>query len=131
MLEKIRTHQFVRYFLGIIVLLILNSSVDTPDVNNYGVAENLTINDQETIIELILEKVLLIEDAFIEVDDTESEDEQKGKSMEHYYWLFSQESEFFQISTTFKLRDEFFYRNGQLLNSFSEIHSPPPELKFA
>ena len=129
MLEKIRSHIFVSYFLGFIVLLILNSSVDTPDINNYGVSENLNFNDQETIIEIILEKVLLIEDAFFEVEDTDNEDEQKGKSVSQYYWFFSPESEFFQISTTFKLKNKFFDQNEHLLYYYSEIHSPPPELK--
>lgn len=130
MLEKIRSNIFVRYFLGLIVLLILNSSVDTPDVNNYGVAENLNFNDQETILELIFEKVLLFEDAFIEVDDSDNDDEQKGKSIQHFYWFLSEDSEYFKVLTTYKLKNEYHDQNEQLLNYCSEIHSPPPELKF-
>lgn len=53
---------------------ILNLSVDTKDAEPDYIAENLSFNDQETIVELVLEKVLGIENAIAEQDEPDPED---------------------------------------------------------
>ena len=47
----------------------LNCSVDAPDIQILSQQENLKFNDQESIIELLVEKALGFENAIIEQDD--------------------------------------------------------------
>ncbi len=60
---------------------LLNLSVDAPDLTPSYIAEDLTINDQESVVELITETVLGFEDAFPEYDDEDGNEirEQTGK----------------------------------------------------
>ncbi len=55
-------------------LYFLNISVDTTDRHPNFIPENLSINDQESIIEIVVEKVLGYEDAIKEYDDHDEED---------------------------------------------------------
>jgi len=55
-------------------LYLLNISADTEDPNPQHIPEDLSINDQESIIEIIVEQVLGYEDAFKEYDDHDTED---------------------------------------------------------
>lgn len=53
-------------------LHILNLSVDAPDLFPESVPEDLVYNDMESIVEIVLEKILCIDDAIAEVDDDDS-----------------------------------------------------------
>ena len=55
---------------------IINCSVDAPDMQLNAIAESDSYNDMESIVEIVLEKVLEIENAIPEHD--ESDDEAKG-----------------------------------------------------
>jgi len=57
-------------------LHIFNCSVDAPDMQLNAMAESETHNDMESIVEIVLEKVLHFENAIPEHD--ESDDEGKG-----------------------------------------------------
>ena len=56
-------------------LYLFNLSVDTSDPNPRHIPEDLSINDQESMVELVAEQILGMEDAFEEFDDTDSEDQ--------------------------------------------------------
>ncbi len=58
-------------------LYMLNISVDTADANPEHIPEDLSINDQESIIEILVEQVLGFDDAFEEYDDHDAEDHNK------------------------------------------------------
>ena len=53
---------------------IFNCSVDTPDAKPDYIPEDLSYNDIESVAELILEKVLNIENAIAEHDENDTED---------------------------------------------------------
>ena len=55
-------------------LYLLNISVDSDDPAPEHVPEDLSVNDQESIIELLVEKVLGFEGAIEEYDDFDTED---------------------------------------------------------
>lgn len=55
-------------------LYILNLSADTADTESPHIAEDLTINDQESMVEVLVETILGFEDAFEEFDDPDGED---------------------------------------------------------
>lgn len=50
-------------------LHILNCCVDNIDAQSNDVAENLAINDMESMVEIVLEQVLQIDNAIPEHDD--------------------------------------------------------------
>ena len=59
---------------------LLNISVDAADPHPEHIPEDLTFNDQESIIEFLLEKVLGYEEMIAEYDDRDSEDSSKKNS---------------------------------------------------
>ncbi|WP_425635856.1 hypothetical protein ACPUEN_10590 [Algoriphagus yeomjeoni] len=56
-------------------LYILNLSADTADPASPHIAEDLTINDQESMVEVLVETILGFEDTFEEFDDPDGEDQ--------------------------------------------------------
>lgn len=55
-------------------LYLLNISVDMADPMPRFVPEDLSFNDQESIVEIVVEQVLGHKDAFEEFDDADSSD---------------------------------------------------------
>jgi len=76
-LSQIRNSVLTKILWALIGLHLLNISVDTADPNPEHIPEDLSINDQESIIEIVLEKVLGYEDAIKEYDDHDTEDHNK------------------------------------------------------
>jgi hypothetical protein len=64
----------VRIFSFLMALHVLNLSIDTRDANPDCVPEDLSINDQETVFEFIMEYVLGYDNAVAEHDEQDSED---------------------------------------------------------
>lgn len=56
---------------------LLNISVDAPDVTNRK--EDLRFNDQESIVELVVEKCLGFDNLIAEHDDTDSTEQSQAK----------------------------------------------------
>lgn len=54
-------------------VLFINTSVDPADPQGDWVEEDLSLNEMETITEIIAEQILDIEDCFEERDDNDSE----------------------------------------------------------
>lgn len=57
----------------VIALNILNCSVDTPDAQPENVVEDLTVNDMESIVEVLLEEVVGIDNAIAEHDEPDDD----------------------------------------------------------
>lgn len=64
----------MKFLWGFMGLYFLNISVDCTDRYPNFIPENLSINDQESIIEIVVEKILGYEDAIKEYDDHDKED---------------------------------------------------------
>ncbi|WP_051664203.1 hypothetical protein [Dyadobacter crusticola] len=71
-MNYLRKCWWTKLLVGFLALHILNLSVDSPDGQPYFVAEDLSINDQESFVELVVEKILGFDDAFAEFDDPDS-----------------------------------------------------------
>jgi threonyl-tRNA synthetase len=54
---------------------MLNNSVDSSDPCPVFTAEDLSMNDQESVIELIVETVMGFEDAIAELDDNDAQEQ--------------------------------------------------------
>ncbi|AEV31791.1 hypothetical protein Oweho_0778 [Owenweeksia hongkongensis DSM 17368] len=79
MINSIRNSVYLKVIWGFLGLFLLNISVDSVDLNPQHISEDLTINDQESIIEIIIEKLLGFENFVSEYDDVDS-NETEGKN---------------------------------------------------
>lgn len=64
----------MRYLSLFYALYLLNLSVDAPDISGQQHGEDLSINDQESLAELVIEHLLGFEDAIDEYDEQDSEE---------------------------------------------------------
>lgn len=64
-----RNHIIFRFFSFLLAAHILNCSIDTEDRKPNNVPEDLSFNDMESIVEIVLEKILCIENAVAEYDE--------------------------------------------------------------
>lgn len=126
MLQALRNSSFSRLLWALLGLYFLNISVDTADLNPEFMPEDLSINDQESIIELVAEKVLGYEDAFQEYDDPASEDLnlKKGLKIESFIAQKANSSTAF-FRSALKAKLNACYR-APLSYAYLEIDSPPP-----
>lgn len=129
MLQWLRSSSVRKYFWGFMCLYMLNLSVDAPDPIQNNYPQDLAFNDQESIIELVVEKVLGFETAIVEFDDNDTSHEQRQKKnlaldlyvlhdflskIEHNFGLKNKQISI-PLSEDFKIR-------------YSEVYSPPPEV---
>ena len=73
-MQRFRHHIIFRLICLMLAFHIFNCSVDTPDAKPEYIPEDLTYNDIESVAELVLEKVLNIENAISEHDENDTED---------------------------------------------------------
>jgi hypothetical protein len=71
-MKDLRKHIATRLLFGLLALHILNISIDPPDFYSEEIPEDLSYNEMESIIELVLEKGLNIENAIPETDDNDN-----------------------------------------------------------
>lgn len=109
-------------------LYLLNISVDTADLNPNHIPEDLSINDQESIIEIIVEKTLGYEDAIKEYDDNDTEDHNKNTNLKIELiaqWIVGPSIKQSIIKTT---KQRFPDYNTYLTNGFQKLDTPPPKV---
>lgn len=108
-------------------LYLLNISVDTADPYPDHIPEDLSFNDQESIVEIVVEKILGFENAIAEYDDHDTEEHNKKKPFKaniHLYWPALKplaQVSFTESSQSFPVFDT------RLLHNFFEIDTPPPK----
>lgn len=79
MINLLTHNAFTKFFWSALALYLLNISVDTPDLTSNLIPEDLSINDQESFVEIILEEILGYEDAIPEFDDPDTDDPESQK----------------------------------------------------
>lgn len=109
-------------------LYLLNISVDTADPNHEHIPEDLTINDQESIIEIIVEHILGYEDAIKEYDDNDTEDHNKKTNIKidiipHQIFHSNITQSFIETK-----KQKFPDYNTFLINGFQQLDTPPPKI---
>lgn len=128
MLSKIRNSLFIKVICGLLSFYFLNISVDSPDPNPEYISENLQVNDQESLIELVLEKIIGLENVIDEYDDKDSEEHntKKGKQSIDVYFQsgLQQQCKYFSsiiISQSFPIFSD------ALNTGYLSIINPPPK----
>tara|TARA_R110002049_G_scaffold288330_2_gene470693 strand:- start:5289 stop:5624 length:336 start_codon:yes stop_codon:yes gene_type:complete len=108
-------------------LFLLNISVDTADSHPEHIPEDLSINDQESIIEIVFEKVLGYENSFKEYDDHDREDHNKKSNLKidlTIYYLSNIEND----NLLMDLSKQFFsQQNNFVTKGFYNLDTPPPK----
>ena len=109
-------------------LYLLNISVDTADPHPDHIPEDLSFNDQESIVEIVAEKILGFENAIDEYDDHDTEDHNKKKNVKIDLLVhpgIDQEYKPDQLASSKKCRLD---DNARLTAGFLETDSPPPKV---
>ena len=109
-------------------LYLLNISVDTADPNPECIPEDLSFNDQESIVEIIVEQVLGYENAIKEYDDYDTEDHNRKKNVKIEVLVYQTATN--EISHQHLTEKEKLYPDyeASLTDGFIDIDSPPPEV---
>lgn len=71
-IRKLRNGFLIRGVTALMGLVFLNGMVDPPDLYSEAVAEDLSYNEMESILELVVECVLQYENFFEEYDDDDA-----------------------------------------------------------
>lgn len=128
MLSQIRNSVFSKILWGLMGLYLLNISVDTADPNPEHIPENLSINDQESIVEIVVEKILGYENAIEEYDDHDTEDHNKKSNVKIDLTTHSLVDNALNQSLIESTRHKFLDYNTYLTNGFQKLDIPPPKI---
>lgn len=109
-------------------LYLLNISVDMADPNPKHIPEDVLFNDQESIVEIIVEKVLGYENAFKEYDDHDSEDHNKKNNVKIDFLVHQATTNQDSKNQFAEKKKSYLDYKAQLKNGFKEIDSPPPKV---
>ncbi|MEQ8413404.1 MAG: hypothetical protein RIF36_18925 [Imperialibacter sp.] len=109
-------------------IYLLNISVDAADPNPEYIPEDLSFNDQESIVEIVVEKVLGYEDAIEEYEDHDTEDHNKKKNLKIDLLVLESEKHKNASDQLVLRKRSYFDYDARLSSSFQEIDSPPPKV---
>lgn len=104
----------------------LNISVDTAEP--FSISEDLSFNDQESIVEIVVEKILGFENAFEEYDDHDMENQNTNNHVKIDLVV-----PFFNNLNTTDLvvgteKKQLFDFDSLLKSGFLQIDTPPPKI---
>jgi len=106
---------------------LFNTSADMPDAAPDSQPEDLTINDMESVLEIVLEKGLNIENAIAEhdeADDTNTQNFEICKDIKFQPYKiallnFNRPFKYIFLDTPYKIDYSYLY--------YKEINPPPPQ----
>lgn len=126
MIQRFRNSGFSRTLWGFVTLILLNLSVDTIDPQTELIPEDLTINEQESVVEILLEEVLGIENAVAEYDDPDTDEasKKKGGKIDLVTLLSSRQ---LQNQSLDKPNQRHYDHFSSVSSGHHQLVSPPPE----
>ncbi len=108
-------------------IYLLNISVDPADPNPNYIPEDLSFNDQESMVEIVLEKILGFEDAISEYDDHDTEDHNQKKRVKIDLVVHFHDAKHRLHDRVEERKTSYPNHEAQLITGFKEIKSPPPK----
>ncbi len=128
-MSSIRQHIIFKYFWLLMTGLFINTSVDPVDPHGDWVAEDLSVNEMETITEILAEQILDIENCFEETNDDDPDSSTAVKVLKDV-------SQYIPVKITAPKLASSLTGNLPTLGYFkrfnsqfiSEINAPPPKL---
>ncbi len=128
-LRYIRNSRTIRLFWGVMAVYLLNISVDTADIYHEGIPENLSVNDQESIVELLIEQILGFEQAFTEYDDHDSSESWEKKKSGTFVMKVCGDISSAITPNIHQNANIHGFGAEQLIKGHSQLHTPPPEIR--
>lgn len=128
MIEKLRNNVLLRLKWGFLCLHMLNISIDFSESRAAYLPEDLSYNDQESIVEFIVEKVIGIENAFEEHQDDDSQDHNQSQYYKIDFMRFDNESIEKITSSEVKFKRNYYFQHQHLLDGFTQLEKPPPQV---
>ena len=124
-MKLIRDKKIVKIIWGILSLYLLNISIDAPNIRDIN-GNNTVYNEQDSIIELIIEKALDFEDAINDYDNEEPAETFKKKNFIDCFVFFYPAEQF---SKNICLEDKKKIHKLKQLNPYMLLFCfyPPPE----
>jgi len=129
-LNRFRHSMLIQVFCGLMGIYLLNISVDSADLNPNYVSEDLSINDQESIVEIILEQILGFEDAIAEYDDNDFEEHNKKNTVK--LELIAQANKDLKAISNYNesLDKLYMHSDASLRSGHGQLDTPPPRICF-
>lgn len=109
-------------------LYLFNISVDAPDTDPEHIPEDLSFNDQESIVEIVVEKVLGFEDAIKEYDDHDTEDHNNKKNVKIDLLVHAARTNDNNQSQFIERKRLYPDYEVRLTSGFIEVDCPPPKV---
>ncbi|MBC6996793.1 hypothetical protein QWY85_20290 [Neolewinella lacunae] len=125
-ITQLRNSIFSKALWGLMGLHLFNISVDAIDHLPQHFAEDLSYNDQESIVEFLVETILGFEDAFTEFDDHDAEDHNKKNNLKIGLWPLPIALETPLPPTIVVRKKTLTHYEACLTKGFLETAAPPP-----
>lgn len=109
-------------------LYLFNLSADTADPQPAHIPEDLSINDQESIIEIFVEKILGYEDAIQEYDDADTDESNKKTTVSIDLIVPHTVDSGLKHSLFETTKVNFPDYKAYLANGFQKLDTPPPKI---
>lgn len=123
-----------RMLIALLALLILNTSIDTPDPadtfrwDGEDYVEDLSYNDIESFYELVTEEMLDMDNQVPEHDEDSGDTDKQGKTLQ--YWI-TNELPVLQLKTTETKQRIYPLLHYTVHPRYGDVSSPPPDEKCA
>lgn len=124
-----RNNKIIRLFWFVLGLYFLNISVDATDSLYAEKKENLAINNQESIIEIVIEKVFGFDNAIAEFDDNDNSQNSIFKKIKSFEYIIEYQNAtciLIPLISCSKEADKLTIQH--ISNPLLEIISPPPKV---
>lgn len=128
MLKLLRHSIYTKILFGLMGLHFLNISVDAPDPFPEHIPEDLSFNDQESIVEIVIEKILGYENAIEEYDDHDKEDHTKKSNSKIDLIALHFNNSDHKPSFLEVTKQKFPEYNSRITNGFQKLITPPPKV---
>lgn len=127
---NLRKHnRFLNHFWFFMAVYFLNISIDYNDIKADYDLKTISFNEQESIIELLIEKALGFENAILENESEESEQDSFKKNFSLDKFILSNPFEI-KNNLLLVLEKEKNHHKCDCYKTTLEIHSPPPKKSF-
>lgn len=127
-MANIRNNNFTRFLWVMLSLYFLNISVDVSDTSASVIPENVAFNKQESLIEILIEKICGFEHAIDEADEQDGDQQipvKKNSFVDHF--VIPNSGYVFKDTAFFTVKCSLITPEIQFCPPHFEINSPPPE----
>jgi len=111
-----------------VALQLLNCSVDAPDALSFSSIEDLNYNEQESVIEILIEKVFNFGNVIAEYADGDAENESAGKKLLSVDYFVLPDYSDAEVAVLFFASESYSAKPYFYLNASGDNFSPPPEI---